>query len=307
MTEFYIKREQDGTQGFKARGAGFYIDEGTWLFDTATRQGNTTIQALKSAWSGELTGSLAGSAERNRFLPPRAVRFAMLIGIQPVIAAQFMRKDLTDGGLPQRVCWSWTQHPDYPDVPPEHPGGLEVCAWTTSESDPLTILTYDDEIKAMLSERRRASVTGVGAAPLNGHEAYAKLKSAALHALMDGRTTVTEADWFLATQEWDTSERIRSHILASEKKAASDVVRGRGAAAAEASEAEYEVHLQRAVMVLARKVQAAPIGLKPQQVRDALSSYRHRYGVPPQDVIEVAMRQGFIVKEGDLYKVGRVS
>lgn len=306
MTEFYLKRESDGTQGFKARGAGFYIDEGTWLFDVGVRSGNTTIQALKSAWSGELTGSLAGSAERNRFLPPRAVRFAMLIGIQPVIAAQFMRKDLTDGGLPQRVCWSWTQHPDFPSARPEHPGPLNVASWTSGDHDPLTTLSYCDEIESLLAEQLRASVTGIGAAPLNGHEGYAKLKSASLHALMDGRTLVTEEDWLLATIEWEVSERIRSHILATERASAADSVRAKGVTQAELELAAETVFLERALMALDRKVKATKSGLTNREVKDALAPYRQRHGITHTEVLELGIQRGHIIKDGAVYKVGPV-
>lgn len=306
MTEFYLKREQDGTQSFKARGAGFYIDEGTWLFDTAARSGNTTIQALKMAWSGELTGSLAGSAERNRFLPPRAVRFAMLIGIQPGIAASFMRKDLTDGGLPQRICWSWTQHPDYPDDRPDYPGPLEVALWLSGEHDAMTQITYCSEIERELAAQQRAAVTGAGTVAMNAHEGYAKLKSAALHALMDGRTVVSPQDWALATLEWETSDKIRSHILATERAAASDLSRARGVARAQEELAADTVYLERAALSLARKLRDSPDGLSLQKVKDAVNQYKRRYGIHHSEIIDLAIRRGLCVKDGTLYRIGQV-
>lgn len=307
MTEVYIKRDKDGTQSFRLRGAGFYVDEGTWLFDTAARSGNTTIQALKSAWSGELTGSLAGTVERNRFLPPRAVRFALLLGIQPGIAAQLMRADLTDGGLPQRICWSWSQHPHYPDDEPVHPGVLEVPCYEAGEHDAVAEILYCDEIKRMLSEQQRAAITGVGSVALNGHEAYAKLKSAAIHALMDGRDKVSLEDWQLAEIEWQTSETIRSAILASASQVASDQAKARGVANAHAQLAEYDVYLGQAALAIARKAKRANDLMTARDLTDVVTGKQKRFGVTKKEALQHAIALGYVVKVGTQYRQGRVT
>ena len=123
MTEVFVDRDDDDRR-YKARGAGFYADEGKFLLDIGGRSGSTTIQAIKQMWSGELTGTVAATNERHRWLEPRAVRATLLISTTPDIAAQFMRQDLTDEGFPQRIVWAWA-HYDHPDQAPDWPGPLE--------------------------------------------------------------------------------------------------------------------------------------------------------------------------------------
>ena len=123
MTEIFVDRT-DSERRYKARGAGFYADEGKFLLDIGGRSGSTTIQAIKQMWSGELTGTVAATQERHRWLEPRAVRATLLISTTPDIAAQFMRQDLTDEGLPQRISWAWA-HYDHPDDAPDWPGALD--------------------------------------------------------------------------------------------------------------------------------------------------------------------------------------
>lgn len=306
MTEAYIKRDKDGEQSFRYRGLSFYIDEGTWLFDVGARSGNTTIQAVKNAWSGELTGSLAATAERNRVLPPRSVRFALLIGIQPGVASKFMRADLTDGGLPQRICWCWAQHPHWPEIAPEHPGLLDVPLYERGEHEAIIVIDYEPAIQRLLDESRRAATTGVGSSPLEGHAGLAIAKAAAIHALMNGRTKINEDDWDLASIEWSVSEKIRSHILAVEQASASDTAVARGTASAYEKIAEHNVFLGQAAISIARRAQKAGEPMLARDLTDAVTGKQKRMGVSKRDALQHALSLGYIVKVGDLYRAGRV-
>lgn len=291
MTEVYLQRDKDGAQSFKLRGGGFYIDEGTWLFDNAARAGSTTIQMVKQAWSGELTGSLAATAERNRFLRPRAVRFGLLIGIQPGIAAKFLSAELADGGLPQRICWSWTQHPGLTPDPVEHPGPLDVPFFETIENSAIVEIHYCDELNALIRAEAFARATGRGSYSLNGHETLGKLKSAALHALLDGRFEVSMEDWRLASMEWEVSQRVQSHISATHRASAADSARARGVAEAEAGEARFDYGCRLAAEALVRAIRdKLKRPLTKREAQNRLGSYRARYGVYLDDVIEFGER-----------------
>lgn len=309
ITEFFIERSsKDGKQQtLKNRGAGIYVDEGKWLFDVDKRAGSTTIQALKSAWSGELTGSLAGTSERNRFIKPRAVRTSILVGIQPGVAADFLRTDLTDGGLPQRINWSWSHYSNLPDPEhlPEDPGRLDIPIYDRmkwgggSEPTMLHVIEQDDSVKRAVRSRMIERRRSFEADALEGHADYAKLKSASLHALLDGRMRVTQADWDLAELEWNTSTRIRTHILEKHRAAKANDHQAAGRAAAEREIAADAVYLERAALAAAKLVQRSQDPTASRLIKDTLARFRQRYGIRWQDAVDKALSHGWIVQDGD--------
>jgi Bifunctional DNA primase/polymerase, N-terminal len=295
MTEVFIDRT-DSPERYKLRGAGFYADEGQFLLDIHGRQGNTTMQAIKQLWSGELTGQVAASADRHRWLGPRDVRATLLISATPDTAAAFMRADLTDGGLPQRVSWGWAHYP-HPDDAPAHPGKLIVARHdhNRAKGGPY-VVDLDPELAALIDAQRLAASRGEATDGLSGHAVYATLKSAAIHAHLDGRMRITMTDWDLAAQDWEVSASIRQYLLASQQRASQDRNVAAGVARAHSRLAESDVYLERAVLSLATKAKRAKEPLMAREIKDHLRAFSKRYGIDHHEVIALAINRGLLRK-----------
>ena len=290
MTEIFVDRT-DNERRYKARGAGFYADEGKFLLDIGGRSGSTTIQAIKQMWSGELTGTVAATAERHRWLEPRAVRATLLISTTPDIAAAFMRQDLTDEGLPQRIAWAWA-HYDHPDEAPDWPGPLDVHVWDHNRAPNIYAVDLEPELAALVDARRLAAAKGQVDGLLEGHATYAILKNAAVHAHLDGRLVVTMADWDLANQEWEITRMVRRHILTVQHKSAEERNVAIGRDRAEQQLAKDNRFLEKAADSLRQKLREQTT-LTNRQIKDHLRQYWKRHRIDHHEVINVVIARGW--------------
>jgi len=300
MVEFFLDRSADNDRKYRFRGVGFYLDEGGWLLDIANRSGSTTVQILKQAWSGELTGSVAATSERHRWLAPRDVRATVLVSVTQDVAADFMRRDLSDGGLPQRVSWGWAHYP-HPDTPPAHPGPLHAHPWATTGGG-VVPLDLEPELAAMISARQLAASRGEETDGLEGHATYATLKTAAIHAHLDGRLRVTMADWSLSVLDWEASRRIRQYLLANQQRSSQDRNTAAGVARAHSRIAETDVYVERAILSLVGKVRRSKEGLSRREIKDHLRSHKINHGVDPRVVRDLAISRGLLSEEGGVYR-----
>jgi len=295
MTEFYLNKDRDSENRYIRRGVGFYSDEGKWLLDVDKRTGNTTMQILKSAWSGELTGSVAATADRHRFLAPRDVRCTVLVAATPDIAADFMRRDLTDQGLPQRISWGWAHYP-HGDDRPEHPGPLHVPLWRTTGSNIYTC-ELEPELAAMIDRSQMAQRRGEGD-PHEGHATYAQLKTAAILAHLRQAMTITMSDWELAQLDWNMGISIRDHLLRTQQQGLVDKDSAAGRSAAARKIAEVGVYLESAVISLVNKVRQSREPLTTREVKDHLRHFNRRHGVHYQEVVMLAIERGLVRRSG---------
>lgn len=289
MTEVFLERSKDAASKYALRGVGFYADEGKWLLDIASRPGNTTMQAVKQLWSGELTGSVAASADRHRWLEPRAVRATLLISATPDIAAQFLRSDLADEGLPQRISWGWAHYP-HPDARPDHPGPLRVPTWRpTSE---IYQIELDPTLESMIDAQMLARSRSPDGDGHEGHSDYAKLKGAAILAHLDGRMDVNLQDWGLSTVDWEHTRAIRSYLLATQTRHTIERNTSLGEARAHQRMAESDVYFEKAVHSLVTKLKLAKDPLSMRQIKDHLRKFSRSYGVDHREVIHMVVGRG---------------
>ena len=271
----------------------------------ADRPGNITIQTLKSAWSGELTGSLAATQDRRRVIQPSAVRVTILISIQIDVAAQFLATDLTDGGLPQRISWSWAYHHDIPDELGEWPGRLDVPIYDYHHwgggvgTQIIHEIAIDSAIQAEVDARRLARRRAPQIDALDAQADLAKLKTAAILALLDHRTDIQPADWNLSTQDWDTGVRVRQHILTTKIHVADDKIVALGRADAVRSTAATSHKIDLASAALGRKVWRENEPVPPRKAKDSVKQYDAGPYTPIRDL---AIERGYIVihSEGGL-------
>ena len=295
MTAAYLNKADDGPK-YSNRGIGWYADEAKFVLDIAARPGNTTMQAFKQGWSGELTGSVAATAERHRWLEPRDVRFTLLMSVTPGVATRFLSSDLSDEGLPQRVSWGWAVF-DHDDAKPEHPGPLMVPVFDHNRSSQVYELELAADLEALVDSRQLALARGEGEG-LQGHSTYATLKGAAILACLDGRMDVTMQDWSLSEQDWNLTCSIRKHLASGAQQALTDRNVAAGVARAYSRIAETDVYLERAVISLIGKVKKAKEPITMREAKDHLRHFSKRHGIGYMEVIEVAIGRGLLAKAG---------
>ena len=291
MTAAYLNKEESPKYQF--RGIGWYADEAKFVLDIASRPGNTTMQAIKQMWSGELTGSVAATAERHRWLDPRDVRGTLLMSVTPGVAVRYLASDLTDEGLPQRISWGWAVYA-HETMKPEHPGPLRVPIFDHNRATggPYEI-TLEPQLEDLVDARQLALAKGEGEG-LEGHATYATLKTAGIHAHLSGRMSVSMADWYLSVQDWDVTVAVRKHLQASQDLVAQDRNTAAGVARAHTRLAEDTVYLERAVEALKRKVKNAAEPLTTREIKDSLRYVKARHGIGYQEVLEVAISRGWV-------------
>lgn len=184
------------------------VDEGALLTSLSERSGQTTLEIVRQAWSGELIGSSYSSDEKNVRLLPYSYRWSFIAAVQPTLAGPLLRD--TAAGTAQRMTWWATIDPTTPDVQPSWPGTLmwEPARW--NDGDTVTVkghlrrlVDVHDDIAAEIRKQRLRAVRGDAKAA--GHGTLAKLKSAALLASLDGRYEVNPDDWRLAGMIEETS------------------------------------------------------------------------------------------------------
>ncbi|MGW3352564.1 bifunctional DNA primase/polymerase [Nonomuraea rubra] len=194
------------------------VDEGSLFGPLSQRKGQTTVEMLRQAWSGERLGGSYASEDRGHQLAPHTYRMCLIMGIQPEIAG-FLFDDV-HGGLPQRFLWLAVQSPEMPDLDniPMHPGAL---TWHPPVVDArhLTgrvnnmarhLLDIAPEVAREIRAAHLDQVTGRAAAdPLDGHANLSRLKVAAVLAALDDHLGVRVEDWELSRVVMDTSRAVR--------------------------------------------------------------------------------------------------
>jgi len=199
------------------------VDEGQVVAALAARQSQTTMQTLRSAFSGE---TLGGAYVSSPSLGTHAYRLCVVLGVQPALAGFLFTPDEIAGGTPQRFLMFSTVDPDPPGVDElvEHPGPL---AWQPPR---ITDRAVEDCVIDMAGvgrrwlfgiapEVRRAvrqghlDRLGGNADGLDGHTNLVRLKTAAALASLDGRAKVTGSDWEVAGMVTATSAAVRASVL----------------------------------------------------------------------------------------------
>jgi hypothetical protein len=201
------------------------IDEGQMLKALAQRSGQTTMEVLRSAWSGEQLGNTYADRERrDKILPPFSYRCAVAMGLQPEHGDALLNKEEIAGGTTQRFLFApWTD-PYAPDLAdsPEWPHGFawQCPTWKPEEEQQVMglagcyVMPVDAEIKAQIRETRLLLLRGSHKRedPLDSHVDLLNLKVAGLLALFQGRLNVDPEDWRLANMVTRRSREIRKYL-----------------------------------------------------------------------------------------------
>jgi hypothetical protein len=202
------------------RGILIRIDEGSILGPMAKRSGQTTLETLRSAWSGELIGGSYASSDRGHQLQALTYRMCVTMGIQPELAKGIFSDSY--GGLPQRFVWLSVYADDLPEIgqEPPWPGRLD---WKPPPLDlngevngeRRQLVSYAPSVEREIREQHRDQLRGVGDADeMTGHLNLSRLKVATVLAAIEGRVSITEEDWAIAGLIMDTSEGVRKWMQA---------------------------------------------------------------------------------------------
>lgn len=217
-----IERRETGemTPGGKARmkdvrcqvrnNAFLYADEGEALVKMLERSGATIGEALRRAWTGGTLGQRNGTAETTRVVKGDSYSLGLVIGFQPGTALPLLAD--SHAGTPQRFLWVSARDATIPDEPVEAPA--HPLVWKQLASGWTHEMTLAQPIRdeLRLNELRQARGEAT-AAELDAHEPLARIKVAALLALLENRHNVTEDDWELSGVVWRTSCAVRDRLV----------------------------------------------------------------------------------------------
>lgn len=201
----------------------FHIAEVATLQEISSRGGSTIIGELNKMYIGESLG-FQNRAKETR-LPVRAhtYRACLTMDVQPGKASVLL--DNEDTGFPQRFMFVEAKDPGLPDGDIDEPASLH---WHTPVDLHAQRLNQDEimvevceSAKSTIRLARRNVVKGNAD---GGHHLQTQLKVAAALAILDGRSSVLDDDWFIAGYLMSRSARVLANlkVFKSEQFAASN-------------------------------------------------------------------------------------
>ncbi len=282
------------------------VDEGSTLTKVSSRDGATTIEVLRSAWSGAKLGQANATKERFRYLDRHSYRLALSLCIQPAKAAAIL--DDADGGLPQRFVWFSGIDKSIPDDPPKWPGPID---WKppVALSHPLELKVPED-IAAEIRRRHLDRVRG-NAGGLDGHADLGRLKLAALFAVLDGRTTeIAAEDWAIAEavhkRSAGTLERVVGTLTAEARRRDRETTERQARRAATIDAVVETSAEERALLSMAKSAANRVHKHGPLTHSDAVKamSSKHRRDHDADAALELAVERGWIKADAGKWFAG---
>lgn len=298
---------EDGEDGKKRkvkrqvyRGLLFELDEGQALQEMGSRKGSILMPTIRSAWSGGRLGQANASGDTKRHLKPKTYRFALIAGFQTEKATALL--DDAAGGTPQRFLYFDAGDPLIPDEAPPWPGPLN---WRLPLHQPGPMGLDADvasEIRTRSLARTRREVV---IDPLDAHRDQSRLKASGLLAVLAGRIDITAADWRLAGQVLDASDRVRTGIITAAQyraRMAEDASSARAARrAAHLDDSEASRAIVSMAKAIARHVHRAGCadGCTRSCVTRATAGKHRKLVATIDEPIAEAARRGWVVADED--------
>jgi hypothetical protein len=313
LIENYFEWEYDeNDEGKKIRvkrktkdSALYSLDEGEALIEMSGRKGSTLASNLRSAWTGGLVGQANASQETFRMLEPHTYRMAVLMGFQLEYAAAML--DDSAGGTPQRFVFASAVDPTVPKQRPRWPGELEAPRLSIDKNIGNAI-TFDLDVEAEIAVRAWSVTVGeLTLDKLDSHADFGRMKVAALLGLLEGRTDVTPDDWRLAGEVMRVSGLVRSWALEHARAVAAageEAVATRlGKRTLLTEDMQHEKALKSGSGSIGRKVwrEKAPV---PRSDLNRAPAGKHREHCSTDDMIALALAEGWITAAGDAYERG---
>lgn len=313
LTELYFEMvdEEDNTGKPRkvkrqTKSAAFiYLDEGQALAEMGGRRGATLLPTLRSAWSGAVIGQSNATLETHRVLKAHTYRMAIMVGFQLDYAAGLI--DDAPGGTPQRFIFATATDPTVPTQTPPWPGELTVTQPTVITGKRQEI-GFDPDIAAGIRTRQLLTTRGDYIPdPLDTHADLARMKIAALLAILDDRHNVDTDDWELAGLVMRTSRAVRAWVIEEARQKARALEATRTVTAVGREMAILDAHEQRALRAgaraIARRVHRDGEPTPRRELHKAVDS-KSRAVVTLDQMIDFAITEHWIVANGDGWKPG---
>lgn len=188
------------------------VDEGNGLAKAFADPNSILGETLRELWSGANSGQGNAKDENRRRVRRGKYTFALSAGFQLSVLARMFSTESVELGTPQRFVFAWTGAPDIPDEPVCDPGKLSV----TVPADPITLCpVLRERVRAVLLPLLRNAGTDD---ETESQRLSLTVRVAALLAVLDGRTEVSEDDWTLAETVAETSRGIVAHARATVRR-----------------------------------------------------------------------------------------
>lgn len=184
----------------------FYFDEGEMLLRHRNRQDSTIEQNIRNAWTGGPIGTTNADPEKRRLLANNSYRFALVMGLQPIYAAELIAENA--GGTPQRFLFMSAVDANMPDYCPSWRGPLILKPRELVGPIPVDreIVRLIDSI--VVKRHRRIIIPD----PLDTHRELLTLRVAALLAILDGVEGVDLERWNRAIIVYENSKNVRVEL-----------------------------------------------------------------------------------------------
>ena len=184
------------------------IDEGNGLAKDLADTKQIVGETLRELWSGVTTGQDNATAATTRRVKRGSYSFGLIVGFQLPVLARLLGSENVELGTPQRFLFAWTGAPDIPDERVPSPGVLAVTV-------PVEQIALCPALLDRLHGDLRVLLRNGGTDTETDSQRVSMLvRLAALLAVIDGRTEVSEDDWRLAEMIADTSRSIAEYALA---------------------------------------------------------------------------------------------
>nr|NLI50466.1 hypothetical protein [Propionibacterium sp.] len=249
-------------------------DEVGQLDAVGQRSGSTMFHVVRKALTGNELTTTAAAKDRNRKVPAKSYRFAMVVDVQPNLSDVLLNEHEASAGTPQRFLWLPSGDPWPDDSLSEPKGGLGWGGPDWSALGREYRVGVPAEAVKLVRETQKAKLRGhVGA--LDGHALLTRLKVAAALAFLHDERDITSQWWTLSGELMAISDMVRGACLrALAEKADADAARsgrrqGVAAALAEAAKAEQTAHINRRYALLVWKTVVAHAG------EEAVSNRKH--------------------------------
>jgi hypothetical protein len=186
----------------------FYLDEGEVFSKLQGREGAILGGTIRSAWVGDLIGTANADSAKYRVVPEGSYSLGMVIGFQP----ESIQPLLNDAhhGTPQRFLYCWVVDSTRARNP------AKIAARKMTPVVPPRMITLDPDVAAEMADHYDNVTTGViDVELLDAHAYLTRAKLAALLTLLchPGTMHITKGDWRLAEIMWETSCKVRDHLI----------------------------------------------------------------------------------------------
>ncbi len=212
----YVERAKDGdtwTVRQKSDRALMVCTEISQVSALAGRTGSTLIPQLLHAYSGETLGATTKTKELDLRVRAGLYRFSAIFGVQPANAAVFVSGGVTNGFSGGCVYFSSNDAQLAARIDEDAPEPTQP--WPDiqlPDGSTRIAITYPATARRYAMRLIRKSTAGI-VSETDGHRAENMGRIAALYALADGRTVVSEDDWALATTLMRRSDAVRAWLF----------------------------------------------------------------------------------------------